>query len=177
MDTTKENSAEDQACVQVASIVEMVAALEVDYERLDGLRSDKSDFIDKLICETGCDEACAEYKWQQECPYDASELAGLENAAGECTSEDEAHQRIDESPLSVEFRSDWVIPGEEMTAGEYRIVLCTGGPHVEIVGDLGLHGVPASCRVLYKDWGESGELFDFDRDAVLTYCRCFYFGE
>lgn len=106
-------------------------------------------------------------------PDDAEELAELEEAAGDCESEDDARERIQEDPLSVEYRSDWVSYGEEMTPGEFRVVLCTGGPHVEIVGDIDLSRV----RVLYRDWGDSGELFDFDRDAIMAYCQTLGVGE
>lgn len=103
------------------------------------------------------------------------EFEELEAAAGDCTDEDDARQRISGDPLSIEVRSDWCSPGEEMTAGEFRIVLCTGGPHVEIQGDLS-DGEPSRARILYRDWGTSGELYEFDRDAVLTYCREFFAG-
>lgn len=108
---------------------------------------------------------------------DAAELAELEDAAGDCENEDAAREAIQDDPLSIEVRSGWYAPGEESETEEFRIVLCTGGPHVEIVGELGAYNVPERVRVLYRDWGTSGELFDFDRDAVLTYCQQFYFGE
>lgn len=107
---------------------------------------------------------------------DNAELAELESAAGECESEDDARERIQEDALSVEVRSDWCNPGETMEAAEFRIVLCTCGPHVELIGDLN-RGEPTLVRVLYRDWGDSGELFDFDHDKVLRYCGQFYFGD
>lgn len=102
-------------------------------------------------------------------PADAEELEELEAAAGDCTDADDAQQRIYEDPLSVEFRSGWITQGEEMTPEEFRIVLCTGGPHVELVGDVD----GSRIRVLYRDWDESGELFDFDRNAVTEYVGYF----
>lgn len=159
-DNTQEDTGKTQAIAQVASIVEMVAALAVDYDRLEELREDFNAWQDETAAEAF---------------VDADELAELEAAAGDCESEEEARERIDQDPLSVEVRSDWVSPGEPMEAGEFRIVLCTGGPHVELVGDLDQYGQPSQVRVLYKDWGTSGELFDFDRDAVLTYCQQFFF--
>lgn len=109
---------------------------------------------------------------------DAEELAELESAAGDNTSEEMARESIEQDALSVEVRTGWSSPGngEELTPEEFRIVLCTGGPHVEIVGDLD-RGTPARPRIIHCDWGTSGELFDFDRDAVLAYCSVFYFGE
>ena len=106
-------------------------------------------------------------------PDDAKELAELEAIVGECESQEDARERIQEDPLSLEYRSEWTSPGEELTPKEFRLVLCTGGPHVEIVGDCELTRV----RVLYREWGDSGELFDFDRNAVVTYCSLVGIGE
>lgn len=185
MNQETDNRAEDQARAQVASIVAMVAALQCDYERLEGLREEFEGLEgdEKHAAELGKSE------WPSDVTthvgndliyfYDLGrELAELSDAAGECTDADDARQRIEEDALSVEVRSGWSSPGnqEEMTPEEFRILLCTGGPHVEIVGDLD-RGQPSRVRILYRDWGTSGELFDFDHDAVLTYCACFYFGE
>ena len=175
-----ENRAEKQARAQVESIAAMVAALECDYTRLNELRED---------LETACfDESqstdpnprgwISEVASNAEHTYHttATEFIALESAAGDCTSEEEAREAIEQDPLAVEIRSNWHTPGETGEPEEFRIVLCTGGPHVEIVGAID-RGQPSRPRILYQDWGASGELFDFDREAVLTYCRVFYFGE
>src|SRR5690606_36741655 len=49
-------------------------------------------------------------------------------------------------------RSGWTQPGAEMEAEEYRILLCTGGPAVQIVGDLNRYNEPESARLQYQDW-------------------------
>lgn len=156
-----EYTARSQAMAQVHSIAEMVAALECDYDLLEELRDLKGLSHDDTAL--SLDEL--------------EELAELEEAAGGCESVDEARERITEDPLSVEVRSAWGDVGGTLTPSEFRIVLCTGGPHVEIVGELDENLQPTRVRVLYRGWGESGELFDFDRDTVLTYCQQFYFGE
>lgn len=239
------NTAQDQACAQVESICAMVAAMDVDYDRLQELReksesghyvagwnmpgympdSEPSAFDDvesareylaecmrddsatldprefpedgktAADLETAADNlAASDFEEYGETigryhyfithipgkladTDEQKELEELESAAGDCESQEEAQTRIEEDPLSVEIRSDWCTPGEEMTAGEFRILLCTGGPHVELVGDLDDYQQPSRVRVLFKDWGESGELFDFDRETVLRYCQQFYFGE
>ena len=236
------DNAESQALAQVASIVAMVAALHVDYERLEELREaskeqgsvsrgtmrpqdvlpalldalaehDKDAYTQCLhIIPAHASEDDDAAWWTEEAPghvealfdalndcapaglyfgahpgdgsdygfwmseEDMSELAELESAAGENTSEEQAREAIESDPLSVELRSGWASMKEDFEPEEFRIVLCTGGPHVEIVGDLD-RGTPSRVRVLYRDWGTSGELFDFDRAAVLEYCRQFYFGE
>lgn len=168
-----ESDAENQARAQVASIVAMVAALECDYERLEELRGERGDFV--INSPLSADDAA--YKWRADNPSEAEELADLEEAAGDCESEEEARQRILDDALSVEVRSGWTSVGETLQPEEFRIVLCTGGPHVEILGELDDSNEPDRVRIIYKDWGTSGELFDFDRDAVSTYCRQFYFGD
>lgn len=224
---TMSDNAEYQARAQVESICQMVAALTVDYDRLEELRDkakaghwvagwnmsgympddapepfeyfeDAQAYIAEKMRES--DEqnesladafaASGDQELSQQAPDgyvywinkapglsdpdEAEELAELESAAGDCESEDDARDRINEDPLSVEFRSDWENSKDDFEVSEFRIVLCTGGPHVEIQGDV-YNGSPKSPRIIYRDWGASGELFDFDRDAVLTYCEQFIF--
>lgn len=171
------DTARDQALARVASITAMAAALDLDWDELAALRDERnlSPFASRVLAERKAQGAPLapnpEGWWEEHDGQAAEELAELEEAAGEYEDQDDAERAIHEDPLSVEVRSDWASPGEELTPSEYRIVLCTGGPHVELQGDLDQHGEPCSVRVLYRDWGTSGELFDFDRDAVLTYCR------
>lgn len=66
---------------------------------------------------------------------------------------EEAIKAIENNPLSVEYRSGWTVPGRDMAPDEYRVVLCTGGPHVELRGDIGRGDV----RVVWRDGGGSGE--------------------
>ena len=81
-----------------------------------------------------------------------SMLAAFEAAAGDCADEEEARQRIQEDPFSVEVRSDWTTPGEPLEPSEFTILLCTGGPAVRIVGELNL-GEPCRAWLEYQDWG------------------------
>jgi hypothetical protein len=107
------------------------------------------------------------------------ELDRLKAAAGDCESEEDARMRIDQDPLSIEVRSGWETLYEELKPREFRVILCTGGPHVELQGDLDSYQQPDSVRVIYACWGESGEYFPDGEEcyALLTYCRQFYFGE
>ena len=238
------NTAESQALAQVASIVAMVAALDVDYDRLEELRDAQKAqtsishgtmrpqdvlpaLLDALAERDG--DAYAQCMnlipahasedddaawWTEEAPdhietlfdalndcapsglyfgahpgdgsdygfwmseNDMAELAELEEVAGENTSEAQARERILEDALSVDVRSGWASSKDEFEAEEFRIVLCTGGPHVELVGDLD-RGTPSRVRVIYKDWGSRGEYFtdSEEREALETYCAQFYFGE
>ena len=105
---------------------------------------------------------------------DVEELAELEQAAGDANDEDEACEILDSDPLSVEVRSDWVTPGEEMTPGEFRILLCTGGPAVQIRGELDEYGCPSRAWLEYQDWGTLWtRYYDVDQSTLLAYASHF----
>jgi hypothetical protein len=91
---------------------------------------------------------------------------------------EEIQERIYEEPLEVSVRSDWHTPGETGEPSEYRVLLCTGGPHVEIRGDLNRHGEPDTARVLSNDWFEGNQRLPLEEDeaeAVMEFARCFYY--
>lgn len=159
--------AREQAEAQMASIAEMVAALECDYDRLAELRELRDADSHPTL-------------WRMANPDDAEELAELEEAAGECESREDAEQRIQDDPLSVEVRSGWHSPGGDNEPEEFKILLCTGGPAVQIRGELNHHGEPHRAWLEYQDWGTPwieyhGE--NADQETLLTYCRQFYFAD
>lgn len=108
---------------------------------------------------------------------EAEELRELEEQSNGCADADEARQRIEEDPLSVEVRSDWSAPGEPLEAGEFRILLCTGGPAVQIRGELN-RGEPCRAWLEYQDWGTPWtQYFGADSDTLCRYASFFFFGE
>lgn len=116
-------NSKEQAQAQLNSVIAMVNALSVDYYRMEQLRdqiNDKDAFIDDG---STMDEA-------------REELAELEEAANGNENEEEAREAIQNDALSVDVRSDWHAPGDKGDAMEYRILLCTGGPAVQIIGEL-----------------------------------------
>jgi hypothetical protein len=132
--TEPQDNARANAAAWNDAIVQVVAALECDYDRLTELRDEQN--------------------------LDDDELAELANLEAACTIDgdkmadaDEARTRIDESVLSVEVRSDWAGVGDELTPGEFRIVLTTGGPGCQIRGQLDDHGEPSQAWMEYQDWG------------------------
>lgn len=142
----------------------MVAALECDYDRLEELRLKSKEFEN----EHGYKSANAA-------------LAELELAAGECTSREDAEQRIQEDALIVECRGDWYSPAGEGDDGvpvEFKILLSTGGPATRIMGEL-RDGEPHRAWLEVQDWGTSWTNYHEEglADVLLTYSRCFYFGE
>lgn len=91
---------------------------------------------------------------------------------------DDAERAISEHPLSIAVRSDWYSPGEEKPpAGEYEILLCTGGPAVRIRGDLD-RGTPTSARLEHQDWFKPWTQYHLaDQSVLLAYAQHFWFGE
>ena len=133
------------------SIAEMVAALDVDYDRLEELK--------------GQDERTEE---------EAEELAELEKAAGDCESLDDAEQRINDDPLSVQVRSGWRDVGAEMEAEEYNILLSTGGPATRIIGDLNQYGEPETATLQVQDWFTEWQDYEGgDEKTLLRYASRF----
>jgi hypothetical protein len=138
-----------------ASIVAMVETLECDYARLEELRD----------CEE-LDDA------------EREELAALELEADGCADRENAEQRIFEDALSVEVRSGWKPRGDTLTAEEFCILISTGGPAVRIRGALDEHFEPRRAWLEVQDWGTPWtQYFDASQETLLTYARCFYYGE
>lgn len=168
-----------------AAIAEMVAALNVDYDRLEELRDVREKLVD-LVEEAEDDETEGDEErkaafearatlaaWREE---NDDELNKLESDAGECKDRDDALERIQEGALCVEVRSGWTQLGETMTAKEFAILLTTGGPAVRIRGELS-QGEPVRAGLEVQDWGTPWtEYFNAWEETLLTYARCFYYG-
>lgn len=138
-----------------ASIAAMVAALECDYARLEELRD----------CEELDDD-------------EREELAELKAAAGDCGDRDDAVVRILDDALSVEVRSGWTPCGDTLTAEEFCILIATGGPAVRIRGELDEHLELRRAWLEVQDWGTPwSQYFDASQETLLTYARCFCYGE
>ncbi len=178
MNAKTENHAEEQAAAQYSSIVQMLAAVECDYDRLEELLDEKAERVSAILDAETPEEVEKQNQrmneWKEE---NAEELAELEEAAGDCENEDAARDRIQEDPLSVEVRSDWTTPGEPLEPSEFMILLCTGGPAVRIVGELN-RGEPCRAWLEYQDWGTPWtQYFGASSDTLCQYAAHFYFGE
>lgn len=139
------------------ALAEMVDALQCDYERLEELRDER--------------ERCGT-DWHKYADA-AAELAELEDSAGECADEDDARQRIQEDPLSIEFRSDWCTDPRDFTPAEFCVLLSTGGPAVRIVGELSDHGGYSGVRLQVQDWFTPWTNYrDADVGMLETYLDC-----
>lgn len=161
-----------------ASIDGMVDALTCDYSRLEEL-TDELEALQADI-ETAEDEDKVEAiralaSWQE---IDGDELTALKALAGDCKSEDEARERIQEDTLAIEVRSGWTPLGDTLTADEFMILLSTGGPATRIMGELDEYGEPRRAWLEVQDWFQPWTQFiGADQDVLLAYARCFYFGE
>jgi len=170
----KDESLKETGRCAAAAIVEMVAALECDYDRLTELRDLESEVKEHL--EAGCPPS--HYDMTAD---DKAELAALKESAGECASREDTETRIHEDALSVEVRSDWHSPGDPDGAhmpSEFCILLATGGPAVRIRGELDSHCEPRRAWLEVQDWGTPWtQYFDVSQDVLLAYAHCFVYGE
>lgn len=107
----------------------------------------------------------------------ASQLEGILDLLERARSFDpevsaQAYDEIYEDPLSVQVRSHWASPGEELTPGEFLILLCTGGPAVRVFGQIE-DGEVISAELQYQDWFTPWERFPIpgkaEEDALLEY--------
>jgi hypothetical protein len=201
MTMTTKNDSKAEALAQVGrcayeSIRDMVAALECDYDRLEELRDERADLAEQLKdlepeedaalngapdADYDAAKACGRVRlelqeWDEK---NGEELKKLTDAAGECKDADDARQRIEEDPLSVEVRSDWYTPGspDGNTPGEFCILLSTGGPATRIIGELDQHGEPCRARLEVQDWFTpwTEHLDGVSMETLLTYSRCFVY--
>ena len=177
-----ENHAKTQAAAQYQGIVTMLTALNCDFDRLQELQDEREELADEVDgantasaygLEKEREAITALAQWDEE---NAEELAKLKTEAGEYTDADEVREALQNDPLSVEFRSGWTTYGDTATPEEFRIVLCTGGPAVQIRGELDVHGAPYRAWIEYQDWGTPwAQFFDIDQNTLLAYCQEFIF--
>lgn len=136
--------------------------------------------VDRLNHAAGCDGG-------DDCTLTASEIyLGLDLVCGtnDIPSDEQiadyhdrglASDAIDEDPLSVEVRSSWQAPGEQLEPTEYQILLCMGGPAVRIIGNL--YGTnPDSARLEYQDWYTPWTKYPVgyaSKEALLVYAARF----
>ncbi len=176
MTNSNDNHGLDQAKAQAESIAAMMAAINCDYDRLQELRDEREALTDKIDeADNNADERKALEALENWDEQNADDLLILENEAGDCSDREDAQQVIQEDALSVEVRSGWASATDTMIAEEFRIVLCTGGPHVEIRGELD-NGTPSRAWMMYQDWGTPlTQYFDVEGATLLAYCQEFYF--
>jgi hypothetical protein len=143
MEDRNEN-ARKQALAQLESIKAMVAAVTLDWGRYEELKEERETLAQDLEDTAGtiehADAIGALAEWDRE---NGEEFKELQEAAGEYEDEEAAREAINNDPLSVEIRSGWYTPGENPEPEEFKILLCTGGPAVQIRGELDQYRQPS----------------------------------
>ena len=87
---------------------------------------------------------------------------------------------IEEDALEVQVRSAWENPGSADLSKPYEffILLCTGGPAVRIIGELGRYCQPDKAWLQYQDWGTPWTTYHAaESDVLCEYASYFYYGE
>ena len=159
-----QDRAKEQAEAQLSSIREMLAAADMDWERMEELREARDgDFY--------ANSEDDQNGWELSNPDEAEELAEMEETAGDYESREEAEQAIWENPLDISFRSGWTGNTEDMTPEEFQILLCTGGPAVRIMGELDHHGQPCRAWIEYQDWGTPWTMLFEGQEDALDYAQ------
>lgn len=161
--------AKDQAQAQLRSILELVAAYEMDWERFEEMKEER-EFFKK-------EELYAELvEWEEENLEEWEELAEI---AGDYEDQVLVREAMLENALSCETRTDWSSNSGDNEPAEFRLCLMTGGGHVEVMGELGQYGEPVQAWIQYCDWGTPMTRLHISPDDeanLLTYCEQFYFG-
>ena len=102
-------------------------------------------------------------------------LQAVENAADD--EREAAEQAIYDDPLAVDVRSGWVnVWTTEFEPVEYRVLLCTGGPAVQLEGELDDRNQPYNVQLQHQDWFEPWQTVPLtaeDTETLLTYARYF----
>ena len=179
-----ENHAELNAKGWSATITALVAAMECDFDRLEELR-DELQALDDDCADAECDPVLTARNradWLKENEEEFKDLTDAATVDGDLMeSADAVRERIQQSPLSVQVRSGWANPGDEMVAEDFEILLSTGGPALRIMGELDEHKQPHRAWLEYQDWGTPWTAFHGEGAAsqadLVAFASCFYFGE
>ena len=171
------------AAAWAGNISEMIAALECDFDRLEELRDERAALVDEVEeSPNASPDSTAKQNldhWDEENADELRELTTAATLEGDLqTDADSVRRRIEESPLSVQIRSGWVSPGDDMQAEEFEILLTTGGPALRIRGELDEHKQADRAWLEYQDWGTPWtQYFEVEQSTLLTFCQQFYFGD
>ena len=109
----------------------------------------------------------------------ASIKAMLEAVANATDDEREAARTaIYDDPLAVDVRSGWVnVWAAEFEPVEYRVLLCTGGPAVQLEGELDDRNQPYNVQLQHQDWSDPSQTVPLtaeDTETLLNYVRHFF---
>ncbi len=165
------------------TIAQYARMLDADaWDRLDELKDERQDLLDALADEDSDKKAAADAitEWDADNGEEFMALQADAAAMEGCNDADDVRERVQESALSVEVRSGWSTDPADLKPEEFRILLTTGGPALQIMGELDDHGEPRRAWLECQDWGTPWTEYHGDAcsmDDVLAFARCFSFGE
>ena len=122
--------------------------------------------IEELVTCLEHAESCDNPACGADCPHDV----------------EEARAAITDDALTVEVRTDWHSVGavQACKPTDYKILLCWGGPAVQIIGTLDDSNQPDSARLQYQDWFTEWmdyPLTDAEAETLVKYAQQFYYDE
>lgn len=157
--TTEQSQELDKTGAAAAkTIIEMVAAVDEPYTTDNTTDAAIRDYL-RLDDE------------QELAEYDRNGALELMNREDPDNRREAAEQTIQEDPISLEWRSDWTEPGEELRPYEFRLTLTTGGPAVCIIGVVE-NGEVERARLMVQDWFTPWvEYLNIDHAVLRRYCE------
>jgi len=111
---------------------------------------------------------------------DMKELYGFEEQDEDDEADAKREEILEGGALSAEIRSDWMPVGGDPMGWTYRLLLCWGGPSVQLTGELDEHFQPISAVVQYQDWFTGWAdlpMEEEEQEAAVEWASLFYWGE
>lgn len=183
----EKDTARSQARAQYESILSLLNAMTLEGAARAWL-ADKTQEDIFALWQNCCDDGTGDEPDLEEATeaLQAAIEDGLE-PGGFTFSEDNAREALEADALSVEVRSGWYLPfapNADKAPAEFRICLATGGPAVQIRGEIDSDGEPSRAWLEYQDWyqpwqqwhGEPDGICP-DQDKLLEYARHFICGD
>jgi len=147
--TKEENRAKDQAKAQAEAITTWHAAFlfcDSEGQDISALPADVQSFLKE------------EMDWDPEEPEHESIC-------------DAIREMVLQDALSAQVRTEWHSLGDNPELGQYKLLLCTGGPAVQIRGEL-CNGEPEHAYLEFQDWFTPWEPYEDtteEQDAALLW--------
>src|SRR2546423_9666736 len=131
-----------------------------DTERAEQQAGAQLASIEDLVACLDHAESCDDAACGADCPHDVDAITG--------------------DALDVQVRGEWHTPGaiDGCAPYEYKILLCWGGPSVQIVGKLDEYNQPDSATLQYQDWFTEWmdyPLTEEEEETLITSAHQFYF--
>lgn len=87
-------------------------------------------------------------------------------------------EQMRESILSITVRSNWQTPDQELSPGEFQILLSWGGPALRVMGELDDNAEPCRYWVEHQDWGTPWTLWpNTEAYAITWFVGLFWYGD